>query len=149
MIVSNSGTAPLEDVKMAGTAPKGWEISFDPQTIADVKPNETAQVTAIIKPSKDAVAGDYRDDRALERRQRVGERRPALHAAGFTHARLRGRGRHRRRVPRPHRRVREVRPALMASAGTFHRTATPPDVVIRTEALTKRYGETWPSTAWT
>jgi uncharacterized membrane protein len=56
---SNTGTAPLEDVKMAGTAPKGWEISFDPQSIAGVKPNETAQVTAIIKPSKDAVAGDY------------------------------------------------------------------------------------------
>ena len=30
-----------------------------PTTIAGVKPNETAQVTAIIKPAKDAVAGDY------------------------------------------------------------------------------------------
>jgi uncharacterized membrane protein len=59
MILSNSGTAPLEDVKLAGTAPKDWEISFDPQSVADIKPNETAQVTAIIKPSKDAVAGDY------------------------------------------------------------------------------------------
>ena len=59
MIISNTGTAPLEDVKLAGTAPTGWDISFDPQSVANVKPNETAQVTAIIKPSKDAVAGDY------------------------------------------------------------------------------------------
>ncbi len=59
MIVSNTGTAPLQDVKLAGTAPTGWDVSFDPQTVPDVKPNETAQVTAIVKPSKDAVAGDY------------------------------------------------------------------------------------------
>jgi len=59
MIVSNTGTAPLDDVKLAGTAPKDWDISFDPQTVSNVKPGETAQVTAIIKPSKDAVAGDY------------------------------------------------------------------------------------------
>ena len=59
MIVANTGSAPLEDVKLAGTAPTGWDVSFDPQQIASVKPNETAQVTAIVKPSSDAVAGDY------------------------------------------------------------------------------------------
>ncbi len=59
LIIANSGTAPLEEVKLAGTAPSGWEISFDPQEIARVRPNETAQVTAIIKPSSDAVSGDY------------------------------------------------------------------------------------------
>jgi uncharacterized membrane protein len=59
LIISNSGTAELKDVQLAGTAPSGWEISFDPKTIASVKPNETAQVTAIIKPSSNAVAGDY------------------------------------------------------------------------------------------
>ncbi len=59
LIVTNSGTAPLDDVKLAGTAPSDWDISFDPQTLANVRPNETAQVTAIIKPSSDAVAGDY------------------------------------------------------------------------------------------
>ena len=59
IIVANSGTAPLENVKLAGTAPTGWEVSFDPQQIASVQPNETAQAVAIIKPGKDAVAGDY------------------------------------------------------------------------------------------
>jgi uncharacterized membrane protein len=59
MIVANGGTADLEDVKMAGTAPTGWDVSFEPDSIPNVKPGETAQVTAIIKPDSDAVAGDY------------------------------------------------------------------------------------------
>ena len=59
MIVANTGSAPLEAVKMAGTAPTDWEISFDPEQIDAVQPGETAQVTAIVKPSSDAVAGDY------------------------------------------------------------------------------------------
>jgi uncharacterized membrane protein len=59
MIVANTGTAPLESVKLAGTAPTGWEVSFDPETVDNVQPGETAQVAAVIKPAKDAVAGDY------------------------------------------------------------------------------------------
>jgi uncharacterized membrane protein len=59
MIVSNTGTASLSDVQLAGTAPTGWDVSFDPKSLASVKPNETAQVTAIVKPAKNSVAGDY------------------------------------------------------------------------------------------
>jgi uncharacterized membrane protein len=59
MIVSNTGTAALTNVQLAGTAPTGWDVSFDPKTLATVQPNDTAQVTAIIKPAKNAVAGDY------------------------------------------------------------------------------------------
>jgi uncharacterized membrane protein len=59
MIVANTGTAPLESVKLAGTAPTGWEVSFDPATIDSVRPGETAQVAAVVKPASDAVAGDY------------------------------------------------------------------------------------------
>lgn len=59
MIIANSGSAPLESVKLAGTAPTGWEVSFDPETIDSVQPGETAQVNAVIKPASDAVAGDY------------------------------------------------------------------------------------------
>ena len=59
MIVANSGTAPLESVKLAGTAPSGWDVSFEPAEVASVQPGETAQVTAIVKPASDAVAGDY------------------------------------------------------------------------------------------
>ncbi len=59
MIIANTGTAPLESVKLAGTAPTGWDVSFDPTTVESVLPGETAQITAIVKPSSDAVAGDY------------------------------------------------------------------------------------------
>ena len=59
MIVANTGTAPLEAVKLAGTAPTGWEVSFEPAEVAAVQPGETAQVAAVIKPASDAVAGDY------------------------------------------------------------------------------------------
>ncbi len=59
MIVANTGTGDLTAVKLAGTAPTGWDVSFDPAQIDSVKPNETAQVTAIVKPASDAVAGDY------------------------------------------------------------------------------------------
>jgi uncharacterized membrane protein len=59
MIVSNTGTAELTDVQLAGTAPTGWDVSFDPKALTSVKPNETAQVTAIVKPAKNSVAGDY------------------------------------------------------------------------------------------
>jgi uncharacterized membrane protein len=59
MILSNPGSAALTAVKMAGTAPSDWEISFDPQQVEAVQPGETVQVTAIVKPAPDAVAGDY------------------------------------------------------------------------------------------
>jgi uncharacterized membrane protein len=59
MVVQNTGTAALEGVMFAATAPTGWDVSFDPKELTEVKPNETAQVTAIVKPASNAVAGDY------------------------------------------------------------------------------------------
>lgn len=59
MVIANSGSAAMEDVKLAGTAPTDWEVSFDPESIDALQPGETAQVNAVITPSPDAVAGDY------------------------------------------------------------------------------------------
>ena len=59
LVVGNSGTAPLTDVKFAASPPTGWTVTFDPATVPEVKPNETAQVIATVHPAKDAVAGDY------------------------------------------------------------------------------------------
>ncbi len=59
LVVANTGTAPLEAVKLAGSAPNGWEISFEPAQVDSVLPGETAQVTAVVKPASKAVAGDY------------------------------------------------------------------------------------------
>lgn len=59
LIVANTGTGALDVVRLAGTAPSGWDVSFEPTEIDAVQPGETAQVTAIVTPSPDAVAGDY------------------------------------------------------------------------------------------
>jgi uncharacterized membrane protein len=57
--VTNTGTAPLTGVAVTATPPSGWEVAFDPETVATIAPNETATVTATITPSGEAVAGDY------------------------------------------------------------------------------------------
>src|SRR5579875_2126650 len=57
--VSNTGTAPAENVKLSGTAPSGWKISFDPKVIDRIAPNERKEVQATIQPPEKAIAGDY------------------------------------------------------------------------------------------
>src|SRR6185312_11937622 len=39
IVVANTGTAPAEDVKLSGTAPDGWKVTFNPKTIGRIAPN--------------------------------------------------------------------------------------------------------------
>jgi uncharacterized membrane protein len=57
--VSNTGTAPAENVRLSANAPTGWKISFEPKTIARIAPNEHKEVQALITPPGKAIAGDY------------------------------------------------------------------------------------------
>lgn len=57
--VTNTGTAPLTAVEVTATPPSGWEVTFDPESIATIAPDETGTITATITPSGEAVAGDY------------------------------------------------------------------------------------------
>jgi len=57
--IDNTGSAPLQNVKLTATPPSGWTVTFQPETVDTIAPNDKAQVTAIITPSKDAIAGDY------------------------------------------------------------------------------------------
>ena len=58
--VQNTGSAPLTAVKLTATPPTGWKVAFQPSdTINQVVPGTPAQVTALITPAGDAVAGDY------------------------------------------------------------------------------------------
>ena len=59
LVVGNSGTAAVSAVQFAATPPSGWTVTFDPPKVDEVKPNETTQVVAVIKPAKNALAGDY------------------------------------------------------------------------------------------
>jgi uncharacterized membrane protein len=59
VILTNSGTAPAEQIELSGTTPPGWKINFDPKTVDRIAPNENKEVKALVTPSDKAVAGDY------------------------------------------------------------------------------------------
>lgn len=57
--ITNTGTAPLTEVKLTATPPTGWEVTFDPEAVLTIAPDATETITATITPSGEAVAGDY------------------------------------------------------------------------------------------
>jgi uncharacterized membrane protein len=59
VIITNTGTAPAEDIQLNGSAPSGWKITFDPKTIDRIAPNDNKEVQALITPTEKAIAGDY------------------------------------------------------------------------------------------
>jgi uncharacterized membrane protein len=59
LVVANSGSAPVTNVTMTASAPTNWKVEFDPATVASIPAGETANVTAHITPTSDAIAGDY------------------------------------------------------------------------------------------
>ncbi|MGH2513554.1 MAG: NEW3 domain-containing protein, partial [Candidatus Limnocylindrales bacterium] len=59
LVIANTGSTVLTAVSVTASAPTGWTTTFDPTSIASIQPNATATVTATLKPSNDALAGDY------------------------------------------------------------------------------------------
>jgi uncharacterized membrane protein len=59
VVVANDGTAPLQAVELRGTPPRGWEVTFEPETIELVEPGAVVEAVAHITPQANAVAGDY------------------------------------------------------------------------------------------
>lgn len=59
VVITNTGTAPAEDVELSGSAPSGWKIDFNPKTIDRIAPNANKEVQAQITPTAKAIAGDY------------------------------------------------------------------------------------------
>ena len=59
LVVTNSGSTVLKNVAVTAAAPTGWTTTFAPTTVATIQPGGTANVTATLKPSSDALAGDY------------------------------------------------------------------------------------------
>lgn len=57
--VANHGTAPAQGVKLDATPPSGWKVSFQPERIDVLAPNQEATVRALLTPSAKAIAGDY------------------------------------------------------------------------------------------
>jgi uncharacterized membrane protein len=59
VVVTNSGSAPAENVALSARAPTGWKVTFDPATIDRLVPGKDAEVQARITPSDKSLAGDY------------------------------------------------------------------------------------------
>jgi uncharacterized membrane protein len=59
IVITNSGTAPAEDIQLSGSAPNGWKITFNPTSIDRIAPNGNKEVQALITPTDKAIAGDY------------------------------------------------------------------------------------------
>ncbi|RIQ25078.1 COG1470 family protein [Jiangella rhizosphaerae] len=59
VLVRNDGNAPLQGVELSATPPSDWEVEFEPSVIEAIPPGESAQATARITPTGDAIAGDY------------------------------------------------------------------------------------------
>jgi uncharacterized membrane protein len=59
VVITNTGTAPAEDIQLSGSAPSGWKIEFDPKTVDRIAPNDNKEVQALITPTDKAIAGDY------------------------------------------------------------------------------------------
>lgn len=59
LVVSNSGTAPAEQIQLSGSGPAGWKVAFEPKVIDTIAPGEQREVQALVTPTSKAIAGDY------------------------------------------------------------------------------------------
>ena len=59
LVVQNSGSAPAYDITLSASSPKGWSVEFEPKQIPQIEAGKQVEVTANLRPSDKAVAGDY------------------------------------------------------------------------------------------
>lgn len=59
VIVKNEGSAPARNVSLSASPPSGWEVTFEPERIDEIPPRGEKEVTARVRPSARAIAGDY------------------------------------------------------------------------------------------
>lgn len=59
LVVTNTGSVALSNVRLGSTKPSGWEVTFEPSEIAAVEPGKNALIIATVKADKKAISGDY------------------------------------------------------------------------------------------
>ncbi|MEW6287952.1 MAG: NEW3 domain-containing protein [Chloroflexota bacterium] len=59
LVLRNTGNSPAAGVKLTASAPTGWTVTLDPETVVEVPAGGEVEVTANIKPSDKAISGDY------------------------------------------------------------------------------------------
>lgn len=59
LIITNEGSANIEDIKITSDEPEGWKIIFDTEEIEVLEAGEEIEIDANIKPAEKTLAGDY------------------------------------------------------------------------------------------
>ena len=57
--LANTGTAPADKVKLSTSPPSEWKVTFNPETIPELKPGDKVDVAVNMTPSDKAITGDY------------------------------------------------------------------------------------------
>ncbi|HEY76626.1 MAG TPA: hypothetical protein G4O00_10670 [Thermoflexia bacterium] len=59
LLVQNTGSAPARGVELSASQPSGWKVEFDPERIDEIPTGQQVEVTMKVRPSEQAIAGDY------------------------------------------------------------------------------------------
>jgi uncharacterized membrane protein len=59
IVVTNTGSAPAENITLSASSPSGWKVTFNPETIERLVPGKDTEVQALVTPSDKSLAGDY------------------------------------------------------------------------------------------
>ncbi len=59
LVIRNTGSAELKDIKLSSSKPAEWEVSFEPVSIELLAAGETENVQAVVRASRKAIPGDY------------------------------------------------------------------------------------------
>ena len=59
LLVKNTGSSELNNIKLSYAAPANWTVAFDPINVIQLGPGTTTHVYAVIKADKKAIPGDY------------------------------------------------------------------------------------------
>jgi uncharacterized membrane protein len=59
VVITNSGTAPADQIELSGSGPSGWKVTFEPKQVDRIAAGQNQEVQALITPPAKAVAGDF------------------------------------------------------------------------------------------
>ena len=59
LYVKNTGSAPLNNIRFLSFKPENWTVTFKPEGIDSLGQGDVKQVEVTVKPSTEALVGDY------------------------------------------------------------------------------------------
>ncbi|HET8740550.1 MAG TPA: NEW3 domain-containing protein [Acidimicrobiia bacterium] len=59
LVLTNTGTAPIQNIELSADGPTDWEIEFPEPVIGQLEAGQSVSAVATVTPSDNAIAGDY------------------------------------------------------------------------------------------